>query len=74
MIFLRHEFIDYFQCPWLPERYMRLNDMPVFSGDISGGEDDIMEAYKFAFRDYGERFTFFPVLLVSNPFNGLRLP
>ena len=52
---LKSWYIGFFQCPWLPEMYMRLGDMALFNGMFADMnkpiDNETIEAYKFAFRD-----------------------
>jgi len=52
---LKSWYIVFFQCPWFPELGMMAEDMASFSRlfkDNPNNDDDIIEAYKFAFRDF----------------------
>ncbi len=50
-------YIIFFQCPILPEVYFRSFDLSIFNGMFADLKepvsDDVIEAYKFAFRDKG---------------------
>lgn len=46
-------YMFFFQLPWLPERFMRLDDISIFNGDLNEkGNPDVAEAYKYTYRDY----------------------
>lgn len=54
---LKSWYILFFQCPMIPEFYIRSFDLGMFNAMFSDLKepvsDDIIEAYKYTFRDSG---------------------
>ena len=54
---LKSWYIIFFQCPLLPEIFFRSFDLSIFNGMFADLKDpvepEIIEAYKYAFRDKG---------------------
>ena len=57
-------YIYFFQCPFVPEFFLRWGDFPIFDKtfesmkvDLQRASDEI-ESYKFTFRDKGMRRTY----------------
>ena len=51
---LKSWYMVFFQCPVLPELFMLMEDVKIMNGNMKDAKEkdpEVLEAYKYAFRD-----------------------